>query len=108
MNRPDPNLKPPAKPVPETPTEKKFPTNPRRKDFDTEDHESRHLQFHRPEPAHDEPFRPTNPPETPIHKLNDSRNMTPLHKAHEPRNFGRNTDCDKPTPIHDNPEMFDQ
>ena len=103
---------PPKKPSPQkappTPTENKFPTNPRRKDFSTEDQESRHLNFRRPELNNEEPFPEANQAESPVIKINDSRNMTPLHKTNEPRNFGRNTDCEKGTPYNENPEIYEQ
>ena len=100
--------KSPTQKAPPTPTQNKFPTNPRRKDFSTEDQESHHLNFRRPQPNPEEPFAEENPAESPIRKANDSRNMTPLHKAYEPRNFGRNTDCEKGTPYNENPEIYEQ
>jgi hypothetical protein len=106
MNQP--SSQPPSKITPATPTEKKFPTNPRRKVFSTEDHESKYLHFHRPELNNDEHSSDVNPEETPMRKTHDSRNMTPLHKAQEPRDFGRNTDCGKSTPYNENPEVYEQ
>lgn len=104
----NPQEKPSPKKTPITPTSKKFPTNPRRRDFSAEDHEQAHLHFERPNLEEEENSPEINQRESPMRKAIDSRNMTPLHKANEPINFGRNTDYGKGTPRHDNQGVYEK